>query len=207
VPLAEVSGYFFPAPQLGVGPQTVKLQLLLERGISLITMNTVVNVKGITSRIIYNFMLNCTDDAYQNWWPETHLAFHTKGRFANNLGNIVFFDEYVGKRRLKFDGIVVKVVQDNEIVWQMKKIVKLPAWLSLELKEKDNGVEITHTIKVGFSGIGELLDPILRLYLTPRFKKDLEDHAHFEFTRLAEILCRNHAHQRVYRIADKSGSR
>ena len=161
----------------------------------MLTINTVVDVKGITSRLIHDFMLTCTDDAYQTWWPQTHLAFHTKQRFPGNLGNVVFFDEYIGKRRLKFEGIVVKAAQDEAIAWQMKKIVKLPAWLSLELKNTDDGVEITHTIKAGYSGIGALLDPILRLYFTPRFVKDMEDHVHFEFTELAAILSKHQSRQ------------
>jgi len=157
----------------------------------MITMRAAVKVKGIAGKTVSNFMLNCTDKDYRNWWPGTHLAFHTRNRFPNDLGNLVYFDEYVGRRRLKFEGVVVKNVPGKEIIWQMKKLMKLPAWLSLEFEGYDEGVVITHMIKAGFTGIGRLFDPFLRLYFTRRFEKDLEEHARIEFTKLAEILSEN----------------
>lgn len=154
----------------------------------MIVMRTAVEIRGISGRSVSDFMLNCTDEDYQNWWAGTHLAFHTTRRFPNDLGNLVYFDEYVGRRRLKFEGVVVKSIPGKEIVWQVKKVVRLPAWLVLEFDDSDEGVVITHTMKVGFGGIGRLLDPFLRLNLTRGFEKDLEEHAHIEFTKLAEIL-------------------
>ena len=133
-------------------------------------------------------MLNCTDEDYQNWWPGTHLAFHTTKRFPGDFGNLVYFDEYVGRRRLKFEGVLIKSIPGKEIVWQMKKVVRLPAWLVLELDDTDAGVVITHTIKAGFAGVGRLFDPFLRLFLTKDFEQDMEEHAQIEFTKLAEIL-------------------
>ena len=155
----------------------------------MLAMRTEVKVSGISGKNVSDFMLNCTDEAYQNWWPGVHLAFHTKKRFPNNLGNLVYFDEFVGERHLKFEGVVVNTIPGKQIVWQMKKGIRLPAWLVLELAEiEDDGVLITHTIKVGFGKIGKLLDPFLRLYFTKGFEKDLEEHAQIEFTKLAGIL-------------------
>ena len=58
----------------------------------------------------------------------------------------------------------------------------------LEFNDSDDGVVITHTLKVGFTGVGRLLDPILRLYLSTSFEKELEEHTKIEFTKLAAIL-------------------
>ena len=154
----------------------------------MIELRTEVKVKGISGKNVSDFMLNCTDEDYQNWWPGMHLAFHTKKRFPNDLGNLVYFDEYVGKRRLKFEGIVVKNIPGREIVWQLKKEVKLTVWLVLEFEDKDEGVLIIHTIKAGFERAGRLLDPFFRLYLNQSFEKDLEEHAHIEFNKLTDIL-------------------
>lgn len=154
----------------------------------MIELRTEVKVKGISGKNVSDFMLNCTDEEYQNWWPGMHLAFHTKKHFPNDLGNLVYFDEYVGKRRLKFEGIVVKYISSREIVWQLKKVVKLPVWLVLEFEDKDEGVLIIHTIKAGFERVGKVLDPFLKLHLNQSFEKDLEEHAHIEFNKLAEIL-------------------
>jgi hypothetical protein len=154
----------------------------------MIEMRTEVRVGGTSGSSISDFLLSCTDDDYQHWWPGTHIENHTTRRFPGNVGNLMYFDEYVGKRRLKFEGVVVKCIPGKEIVWQMKKVVRLPARLVLEFDDDDEGVVITHTIRAGFTGLGKLLDPLLRLYLTRGFEKDLEEHAHLEFPKLAEIL-------------------
>jgi hypothetical protein len=154
----------------------------------MITLKTEVQVKGIAGRAIFDFMMHCTDEHYQQWWPGTHRAFHTIQRLPGDVGNRVYFDEYVGKRRLKFAAIVVESIPDKKIVWQMEKILRLPAWLGLEFSDNHEGVSIAHTLKMGFSGPGNALDPLLGLFCSKRFAKDLEEHAHDEFTRLAEIL-------------------
>lgn len=154
----------------------------------MITLQTNVKVEGISGSDVFNFMLHCTDDAYQNWWPGVHLAFHTKRRFPNNIGNLVFFDEYVGKRHLSFEGVVVKNDPGRLIVWQLKKGLRLPAWLVLKFEDRGEGVLITHTLEAGFRKVGKLIDPLLRLYFSKEFENDLQEHAQIEFTRLAEIL-------------------
>jgi len=154
----------------------------------MIAMRTQVRVGGVSGSSISDFLLSCTDEDYQHWWPGTHIANHTTRRFPGNVGNLIYFDEYVGRRRLKFEGVVVKCIPGKEIVWQMKKVVGLPAWLVLEFDDDSEGVVIVHTVKAGFAGIGRLLDPLLRLYLTKGFEQDLEKHAHLEFPKLAEIL-------------------
>ena len=154
----------------------------------MIVMKAEVIVSGLSGRKISDFMLHCIDEDYQNWWPGTHLSFHTTRRFSNDIGNLVYFDEYVGKHRVMFNGVVVRNITGKVIVWQMKKAIKLPAWMVLEFNDSDDGVVITHTLKVGFTGVGRLLDPILRLYLSTSFEKELEEHTKIEFTKLAAIL-------------------
>ena len=77
-------------------------------------------------------MLGCSNEDYQNWWPGTHLQFHTTKRYPDNIGNIVYMDEFIGKRRVKMEGIVIDAVSGQRIVWQMKKWgILLPVWLDL----------------------------------------------------------------------------
>ena len=154
----------------------------------MITMKTEVNVKGISGKDVSDFLLNCTDEDYQRWWNGTHLSFHTIKRYPNNLGNLVYFDEYVGRYRLKFNGVVTEIVPGKKLVWQMIKIVKLPGWLILEFEDSSDGVRIIHTLTVGFRGIGRIFDPILRMYFSDEFEKEMDKHAQIEFHKLAEIL-------------------
>lgn len=154
----------------------------------MIELRTKVELGGISGSSVADFMLYCTDQDYQEWWPGTHLAFHTIKRFPGDLGNLVYFDEYLGGRRLRFKGVVVKHTPGREIVWQLKKGLRLPAWLVLELDDHDAGVTITHTIKVGLAGVGRFFDPLLRLFLNQEFEGDLVQHARTEFKELAKIL-------------------
>jgi hypothetical protein len=154
----------------------------------MITMKTKINVKGITGKAISDFLLNCTDEDYQRWWKGTHLSFHTIRRYPNHLGDLVYMDEFVGTYRLKFKGEVIEIIPGRKLVWQMKKVVKLPGWLTLELEDSDDGVGIIHTIAVGFNGIGRIFDPILKAYFSNDFGREMDKHAQIEFHKLANIL-------------------
>jgi hypothetical protein len=169
----------------------------MNRDETMLQHKTVVDVLAGQSNEFYTFMLNCTDDQYQAWWPGTHLAWHTHTDRPGKIGSVVYFDEYVGKRRLKFEAIITEIVKDQKIVWQLEKWVPLPAWLILEFADSPNGIKVTHTLAIGFQGIGRLLDPVLRLYFTPGYAKDLDEHARTEFPRLASMLADKHAREHL----------
>jgi hypothetical protein len=154
----------------------------------MITVRTEVYVKGISGKSFTDFMLNCDDDAYRNWWPGTHLAFHTLKRYPGDTGNVVYMDEYVGKYRVRMKGLVIKAVPGKEITWQFKKLIKLPVRLSLVVEDDGGGAHITHTIFAGFNGIGAVLNPLFRLYFSGSFVKAMDDHARSEFSMLAGLL-------------------
>jgi hypothetical protein len=154
----------------------------------MITMETRIDVKGICGKDVADFMLRCTDADYRRWWQGTHLAFHTVKRYPNEIGNLVYFDEYVGRRRLKFWGVITAYVPARKIVWQMKAIFRLPGWLVLDFEDRQEGLRITHSVLVGFCGAGASLDPILKIYFSRAFEKELAEHAQTEFDRLAALL-------------------
>ncbi len=154
----------------------------------MISIQSRVEVSGAAGAELIDFMLTCSDETYQAWWPGTHLAFHTTQRFPHDLGNRVYFDEYVGKRRLRFKAVISAITPGRKIVWQMVKGFKLPVWLTLQATDKRDGVLVTHTVSAGFSGIGRLLDPLVRLYFSEEFVAELHRHANTEFHKLAELL-------------------
>ena len=156
----------------------------------MISMQSTTEVAGLSGADLVDFMLHCTDREYQAWWPGTHLAFHTIERRPGNVGNVVYMDEFVGKRRVRMTGVVTEVVPGKKLVWQFKKVLRLPAHLILEAADEENGVTITHTLQAGFRGIGRLLDPLLRIYFSEEFKKAMDEHARTEFPMLRKLLGR-----------------
>lgn len=154
----------------------------------MITLQSKLHVEGIGGMPIYDFLIHPNDHAYQRWWPGTHLEFHNLSCTPNNVGNVVYMDEYVGKHRVRMRGIVTEAQLGKKITWQFKWIIRLPVWLSVELEDDREGVVVTHTIKAGFSGIGSILDTIFRLYLSDEFTKAMDDHARIEFPRLGALL-------------------
>ena len=58
--------------------------------------------------------------------------------------------------------IVVHVVPGQKVTWQLRKGLRLPVWLTLELADRGGGVDLRHTITAGFRGVGRILDPLLR---------------------------------------------
>lgn len=156
----------------------------------MITIQSRVYVDGINGQKLADFLLGCTDQAYQAWWPGTHLRLHTVRRYPNHVGNVVLMDEFIGKRRVKMVG-VVRVARPDRIVWQLKKGSLLPVRLILELGDDAAGVAITHTIQAGFRGLGHLFDPVFRLYFSDQFARAIDQHVRVEFPMLRDLLRRS----------------
>lgn len=82
----------------------------------MIEYTTNVRVDGIDAHPIYDFMLNCSDEQCAAWWSGTHISFHTIQSMDGNVANLVYFDELVGHRRLRYDAVVTVAKPDAEIV-------------------------------------------------------------------------------------------
>ena len=154
----------------------------------MIKSNAELDLIGLKGHSVYKFMLGCTDERYQRWWPGVHLAFHTIKHYPGNIGNLVYFDEFIGKRRIKFTARISELISGKRVVYQLRFFVNLPAWIMLDFNDMPEGVKITHILRLGYPGFGRLFDPLLRLFFTKNFQKDLEEHAVAEFRLLAKIL-------------------
>jgi hypothetical protein len=62
----------------------------------MLTLRTEVEVERITARAIYDFLINCATEEYRKWWEGTHLRYETLKRYPDDIGNVVFMDEYIG---------------------------------------------------------------------------------------------------------------
>lgn len=152
----------------------------------MLTLQTKVRVDGITGTEIFDFLADPNDGAYQRWWPGTHLQFHALERHQAHVGDVIYMDEYVGSRRLRMRGIVLEAVPGEKLVWRLKKVIKLPARLSLEFGDYEGGVAITHTVQAGLGGAGRILDPLVRLFFSSAFAAALDDHVKTEFPLLRD---------------------
>jgi hypothetical protein len=152
-------------------------------------MQSTVAVDGITGRDIWDFLLTCTDEEYQRWWPGTHLQLHMVRPGTNHIGDVMYMDEYIGKRRLRMTGIVAEAVPGKKIVWRVTRPVPLPVSLTLDLADGEDGVVVRHTIHAGFNGAGRVLDPLFRLYFSHRLAA-MDRHVKTEFPLLRDHLVR-----------------
>ena len=126
-------------------------------------------VSNATAEQFYDFMISPNNNCYRAWWPEEHLEFYiTKSGNKNHLGDEVYYDEYLGEaRRLKFFADVIIANHPTNIAWQMKKSkMRLPAVLSVTFNNTPEGLQIHHELKIGFGGLGKILDPFIRFYFT-----------------------------------------
>ena len=153
----------------------------------MLTVESSVFVDRISGSEIVAFLLDPTDERYRAWWPGTHVQFHVVARAPGHVGDVVWMDEHVGSRRLRMSAVVIEAEGDR-IRWQFKRGVRLPAWLCLELVDQPGGCRVRHTVEVGYRGVGRVLDPVLRLYLSPRFAAELDEHVRTEFPRLRDHL-------------------
>ncbi len=154
----------------------------------MISIQSKVHVDGIGSGPRSDFLLSPNDRDYQRWWRGTHLVYHTLRQGPAHIGDVVYMDEYVGKRRIRMTGIVTEADPGKKITWQMLYWIRLPVWLSIELEEVMGGVSITHTISAGFNDVGRLLDGLFRFYFSDGFARAMDDHVRTEFPRLGKML-------------------
>lgn len=85
-------------------------------------------------------------------------------------------------------GVVVAAEPGRKIMWQLKKGIRLPVRLTVELADQERGVAIRHTITAGWTGLGRLLDPLFRLYFSSRFAAAMDEHVRTEFPLLRDRL-------------------
>ncbi len=154
----------------------------------MIELRSTVHVDRINAREIFDFLMHPTDALYQRWWPGTHLHLHPIGDLDATGSMRIHMDEFIGERRVKMNGLVLEALPARRIVWQLEKGIRLPVWLRLDLNDEGAGVTIVHAIQAGFVGIGRLLDPILRIYFSPRFERAMDEHVRAEFPRLRDML-------------------
>jgi len=154
----------------------------------MVILQSIVSVPGIRADQVVEFLLRCSDADYQRWWPGTHLHFHTIERHPRGVGNLVYMDEWIGKRRVKLKGVVTELLPGRKIVWQLKALVRQPVRLVLEVENEPAGVRITHTIRAGFDRIGKVFDPLFRLYFSDRFRRAMDEHAKTEFNKLVQVF-------------------
>lgn len=154
----------------------------------MITIESKLFVEGLTGDEVFDFLLNASDESYRRWWPGTHLHLHALKRGENHVGDVFYMDEYVGDRRVRMKGVVVEAQRGRKIVWRLKQWVLLPVRLTLEMADRDGGVALRHTIRAGFGGPGRVLDPLFRIYFSPRFAAAMDEHARTEFPMLRDLL-------------------
>ena len=152
-----------------------------------------VKVNNAKAELFYDFMINPSTKRYRAWWPGEHLDFHiVKPGDADHLGDVVYMDEYLGGPsgpRLRFRGIVIAIDRPKEITWQMLKFgLRLPAFVTICMHDIPGGIVVKHELRIGYSGIGTILDPLIRLYFNKSFQNALETHCKIEWPKLAEYL-------------------
>ena len=152
----------------------------------MIELVTKIHVPRLRGREITDFLSDCDDAAYQQWWPGTHLRFHTVSGRGGSVGSHVFMEELVGTRRIKSTGEVVEFVPGKRVVVQMRHLVRLPVRLVIDLSDERDGVTITHVLRVGYEGVGGIFDPLLRLWFTDALQQAMDDHVRTEFPLLRD---------------------
>lgn len=146
-----------------------------------------IEVNGKTPEQIYNWFINLNStDEYKKWHPE-HVEWKTKKRTSNGIGSVIYFDEWIGKFRMKLTGELVETEPNRLFVFKLKG---LPAYLSLALEPTKNGTKVIHVVRFGYKGaLGAVLDFLLKLLpIYKSFKRELDRHAHEEFKNLERLL-------------------
>jgi len=139
----------------------------------------------------YDFMTNLPSEVYAHWLREEHYEARVIKEGKNKpLGNLIYFDQNIGKKyRMKFHAIIRTANRPAKIVYQMRKFgISLPGYLELEFADTPNGLLLKEHIRIGFNGLGKVLDPFIRIVYNKHFFKEMDAHHKREWECLAEIL-------------------
>ena len=159
----------------------------------MLRLDSQVTVTGLTGKDITDFLLHPSDEAYQAWWPGTHLEFHVlaRGSGDGHVGDVVWMDERIGARRVRMAAEVIEAIPGEKVVWQLRRWrLRLPVRLTLTLRAEDDEVHLRHTITAGWPGRARVLDPLWRLYFSRSFASAMDRHVHTELDLLADRLRR-----------------
>ncbi|HBU13120.1 MAG TPA: hypothetical protein DEB31_10515 [Clostridiales bacterium] len=150
------------------------------------------NIPNANAEGFYSFMVNPADDVYQKWLPGEHYKFHIiKKSDETPLGDLIYYDEILGtaKHRLAFFAKVTVADHPNRIVYQMRKFgLNLPGYLDITFSGTAGGLALRHEVRIGWRGIGAMIDPFLKLFFNRSFFAALEGHCSREWACLAELL-------------------
>jgi hypothetical protein len=147
-------------------------------------------VEGVSAQDVVVVLLHPNDERYQAWWPGTHLEYHLlePGPGEGHVGDVVLMDEYIGSRRVRMVAEVLEVIPAERLLWQLRRFrLRLPIWLSVELRAQGEGVLLRHTITAGWSGRARLFDPLWRLYFSRSFARAMDRHVRTEFPLLRDL--------------------
>ena len=139
----------------------------------------------------YDFMVAPPPEVYARWLPDEHHEFHVAKRGKETpVGDLIYFDQHISpKYRLKIHAIIRIANKPSRVVFQMRKLgVNLPGHLELAFIDTAEGLLLTETIRIGFSGFGKILDPVIRVAFNKSFFKEMNAHHKREWVNLAEIL-------------------
>ena len=165
---------------------------MAEKAVNMIKHIINMNVPNAKAEQFYNFMINPETEKYKQWLPDEHFEFYfVKKSKTSPLNDLVYFDEILGtrKHRLKFYAKIVKTEKLNKVVFQMKKFgIKLPAFLDLEFANNEKGLALRHEVRIGWKGLGKIIDPLVKIFYNKLFFKALESHCHREWPVLADIV-------------------
>lgn len=139
----------------------------------------------------YAFMIEPVPEIYRHWLPEEHHEFYIVKRGKKTpVGDLIYYDQHISKsHRLAFNAIIRVAKKPDKIVMQMRKFgINLPAYLDLEFHDTPNHLLLKEEIRIGFGGVGKILDPIIKLFFNKMFFDALNGHHKREWTCLAKIL-------------------
>lgn len=148
-------------------------------------------LSGAKAEQFYAFMINPIPEIYRHWLPEEHHKFYVvKHGRQTPIGDLVYYDQHISKsHRLNFYAIIRVAKNTNKIVFQMRKFgINLPAYLDLEFHDTTSHLFLKEEIRIGFDGIGKILDPVIKMFFNKSFFNAMNSHHKREWSCLADIM-------------------
>ena len=106
----------------------------------MLTIRTQIAIPGITGIEVFDFLLNCSAADYLRWRPSTHVLVSHDRAYSRRSWRLVILDEVIGNKRVRVR-VVTRAEWGKRLIWQLRKRIRLPAWLSLEFDEQGGALQ------------------------------------------------------------------
>jgi hypothetical protein len=149
---------------------------------------TEIFVRDKSASQVFDWIVNLDQERYLQWHPD-HTVYRIEKTTNEYLGSTVYYEQILNGPGANFEWKVIDIEENEHILYKARFIY--PIYLSLSMEDIEGGVEVTHSLLLGFvaKGFEKPLDWFVGKFIfTAEAAQASHRHAHEEFKNLERLI-------------------